>query len=82
MMDDGESCVAVDNGYYYHYSLVFDRQSFGQSKDYFASRKMQVSFSMSIGNVELMHECFHEHDTWEQQELNNKKQRKKVKWEE
>ena len=29
--------------------------------DYFASGKKQVSFSMAIGNGELMHECFPKH---------------------
>ena len=32
-------------------------------------KKRQVPFSMAIGN-ELMHECFHKHSTWEQQERN------------
>ena len=30
-------------------------------KDYFASRKKKVPFSMAIGNGELMHECFPKH---------------------
>ena len=29
--------------------------------DYFASRKKKVTFSMAIGNGELMHECFPKH---------------------
>ena len=42
---------------YYYYSFVFDKRSFGKSKDYFASRKKQEPFGMAIGNVELMHAC-------------------------
>ena len=34
---------------YNYYSLVFDKQSFDQMKDHFASRKLQVPFSMAIG---------------------------------
>ena len=44
------------------------------------SEKKQVPFSMTIGNVELMHECFPKHREWEQQERNKtKKQTKKVR---
>ena len=32
-----------------------------ESKDCFDSGKMQIPFSMPIGNVELMHECSSEH---------------------
>ena len=40
--------------------------------------KTQVPFSMDIGNVELMHECFPNTRAWEQQEWNKlKKQTKK-----
>ena len=46
-------------------SVVFDRRSFDQSKDYFASQKKQVPFSMAIGNAELMHECFPKHSHME-----------------
>ena len=39
------------------FSLIsFYRRRFCESKDYFASRKMQVPFSMNIGNEELVHE--------------------------
>ena len=49
---------------YILYSFVFDRQSSDPSNGYFASSKKQVytvPFSMAIGNVELMHECFTKH---------------------
>ena len=36
-------------------SLSFDRQSFDQSKDYFALRKIQVPYSMAIANEKLLH---------------------------
>ena len=44
--------VQVNNNYYYRF--VFDKQQFGKSKEYFALRKMQVPFSMPIGNAEFM----------------------------
>ena len=41
--------------------IKFDRRSFGQSNDYFASQKKKAPFSMAIGNWELMHERFPKH---------------------
>ena len=46
------------------FSLVlidFDGLGFGQIKDYFASCKKQVAFSVAIGNEKLKHECFPKH---------------------
>ena len=64
----GIACTGV-----HYYSLIFtlvvvvglnfDRQSFGQSKDYFTLRKKKVPFSMAIGHGELMHECFTKHSS-------------------
>ena len=47
--------------YYYYQSLIFDRQSLGQSTPILPQKKIQVPFSTTIGNVELMQECFPKH---------------------
>ena len=36
-------------------------RSFGQIKDYFASRKKKVPFRMAMGTGELMQECLPKH---------------------
>ena len=41
--------------------VVRNNPYFSKNKDHFASRKNQLPFSMAIGNVELVHECSHEH---------------------
>ena len=45
----------------YYYRLDFDRQSFGHNKHHLASQKNEGPFSMTIGNVELLHEFTSEH---------------------
>ena len=57
-------------------SLDFDRRNFGQSKDYFASRKRQTLFNMVTGNLELMHECFPKHSRMGTAEWNKTKKQK------
>ena len=49
--------VKVNNNYYYRF--VFDKQHYGKSKEYFDFRKMQVPFSVPIGNEETQET--HEH---------------------
>ena len=51
--------VEVNNNYYYRF--VFDKQYYGKSKEYFALRKMHVTFSVPIGNAEFRCECSSEH---------------------
>ena len=56
--------------------LDFDR-SFGQSKDYFASQKKKVPFSLAIGNLDLMnYSVFPNTLAWEEQEWNKIKKQK------
>ena len=55
------SCGLVEVNNNYCYRFVSDKQHYGKSKEYFASRKMQVPFSVPIGNAELRCECSPEH---------------------
>ena len=51
------SCGGVEENDNYYYRFVFDKQHYGKSWEYFTVQKMQVPFSMPIGNAELWYEC-------------------------
>ena len=53
--------------------LNFDGWSFCQSKDYFSLRKINVPFSIAIGNWELMHKSFPKHSRMETYEEGKKR---------
>lgn len=54
--EEGLSCIII-----MHYRALVFEINFALEKDNYASKKIQVSFSISIGNVELVYDCCSQH---------------------